>query len=207
MLLHEMAHLVTGLPNGDRDRTHTWQHGHQFCAAYLVLVRHELGVAAHDALRVSMKAHRVRYTPPRSRPMTDEQRAAAAARLAANRRAPSPHRYGLVRKTGDLGPVIGVELSGKRNRSSRRTLSEPYTGPIFAPSRVHDYVHVQREGQMHLDARRGTIDPERAVVRASTEALERWAADPYNYIERDQWVITDLAEHLAPTEAAARLGS
>lgn len=73
VVIHELAHHFAGLRHG---------HDHVFCAVYLKLVLWHYGREAHDALKKSMKEQGVRFTPPRKRkPLTDEQRAAAAARL------------------------------------------------------------------------------------------------------------------------------
>lgn len=79
IVLHEISHLVAGVSQ---------QHGWKFCAVYLDLVRHFMGKEAHDKLKASFKAHRVRFTAPRAkREISEEQRAALVERLAVARAA------------------------------------------------------------------------------------------------------------------------
>ena len=95
VMLHEMAHVlqmftrrhVVTCVGGKLDRDGPWQsHGWQFGFCYLLLVRNELGKAAHDDLKAEFKANKVRYTAPRQgRPLVGAEREAALARLAANR--------------------------------------------------------------------------------------------------------------------------
>jgi putative metallohydrolase (TIGR04338 family) len=85
VVLHELAHIIV-----EREylelRKETAPHGWLFCETYLKLVLYMLGREAHDALKASFKAHKVKFTKPRERkPITDEQRAALIARLAAAR--------------------------------------------------------------------------------------------------------------------------
>lgn len=86
VLLHELAHNVTTFRWGYQSAGHGWQ----FCSVYLDLVRHFLGAEAHDALKTSFDGNKVRYRQPRTRTLTDDQRAAAAERLAAWREAQGP---------------------------------------------------------------------------------------------------------------------
>lgn len=73
VMLHELAHYVT--PQRPA-------HGWQFAANYLLLVQHQLGKEAADALRAKFKFFRVRYTKPRAkRPMTEEQKQVLRERL------------------------------------------------------------------------------------------------------------------------------
>ena len=83
--VHELAHII-------HHRSGNWRkteaaHGWQFCAIYLKLVLYVLGREKHDALKAAFKAHKVRFTEPRKRNLTDEQRQALADRLAAYRKA------------------------------------------------------------------------------------------------------------------------
>jgi putative metallohydrolase (TIGR04338 family) len=81
--LHEMAHIVT-----NRHFRGQAGHGWEFCAVMLDLVRFCMGTEAHATLLASYKAHKVRYRAPRKRaPLTPEQRAALAQRLATARAA------------------------------------------------------------------------------------------------------------------------
>ncbi len=85
IVIHEMAHIVTNRHYGERGLA---SHGWQFCAVFLDLVRFIMGNEAHDALKVSFKANKVRFTKPRTRkPLSPERRAALAERLAAARAA------------------------------------------------------------------------------------------------------------------------
>lgn len=209
VLIHEMAHLVTGLPDGDRDLAHDWHHGHQFCATYLVIVRHELGTEAHKALRLSMKDKRVKYTPPRSRPMTDEQRAEAAARLAAIRKPASPHRYAFVLADPPSDVIVGIEVAGQRGRHRHESFApdDPRSGlPVYTSRASGDRVTYQAppgsERRFGLDGH-GTIDPERAVTRTSIEGLERWAnSGVWHLGPRRLWTIVDIGPAAATDQAA-----
>lgn len=79
-LTHELAHHLTR----HADEAHGWE----FCATLLWLVRSRYGADVHDQLRAAFREHRVRYTAPRARrQLSDEQRVAASARLAAARAA------------------------------------------------------------------------------------------------------------------------
>lgn len=82
VLMHELAHSIN-----HRTNDNATGHGWQYCSIYLGLVSRFLSTAAADALKAQFKAHRVRYNAPRARaPMSDEQRAALVARLAAVRK-------------------------------------------------------------------------------------------------------------------------
>lgn len=84
IVLHEVAHVI----NYRHSDTDVAGHGWEFCAVFLDLVRFIMGREAHDALKQSFKDHKVRFTKPRTRkPLTPEQRAVLAARLAAARAA------------------------------------------------------------------------------------------------------------------------
>jgi putative metallohydrolase (TIGR04338 family) len=78
IVLHELAHIIT--VRQFWLQTHA-PHGWQFAAVYLDLVKWMMGGAAHDALKASFKAHKVKFRKPVKRNLTDEQRAALAARL------------------------------------------------------------------------------------------------------------------------------
>jgi putative metallohydrolase (TIGR04338 family) len=85
VVLHELAHIIV-----ERERLHPKNeiadHGWHFCEVYLKLVLYMMGREAHDALKASFKKHKVKFTQPRERkPISDEQRAVLAARLAAAR--------------------------------------------------------------------------------------------------------------------------
>lgn len=76
VLLHEFAHALTfSYSRAD--------HGWEFCACYLMLVRRFLGREAEATLMREFKARRVRYRRPRKRALTEEQRAAARERMLA----------------------------------------------------------------------------------------------------------------------------
>lgn len=80
VVAHELAHAATwnqGVP-----------HGWEFAAAYLRLVRVGIGPEAEAELRAAFREHRVKFRAPvKRRPMSDEQKVAAAARLAEYRAA------------------------------------------------------------------------------------------------------------------------
>lgn len=83
IVLHEMAHIIA-----NRHFQGHAGHGWQFCAVMLDLVRFCMGTEAHATLMASYDAHKVRYRAPRKRaPLTPEQRAALAQRLATARAA------------------------------------------------------------------------------------------------------------------------
>jgi putative metallohydrolase (TIGR04338 family) len=83
IVLHEMAHIIA-----ERHFQGHASHGWQFCAVMLDLVRFCMGNEAHATLLASYNAHKVRYRAPRKRaPLTPEQRAALAQRLATARAA------------------------------------------------------------------------------------------------------------------------
>lgn len=95
VIIHEMAHELRNYQRrveaqreylaGQR-RPKPAPHGWEFAATYLQMVLWFLGREAHDKLKASFKSHKVRYTAPRaSKPLTPEQKAALAARLAAYR--------------------------------------------------------------------------------------------------------------------------
>lgn len=77
ILLHELAHALT--PVGAA------AHGWEFAQAMLRLVKNRIGKEAEKALRLSFRKHRVRMKPKRSRPMSEEQKAALRERLAGYR--------------------------------------------------------------------------------------------------------------------------
>jgi putative metallohydrolase (TIGR04338 family) len=80
VVIHEVAHHLVS--------RYVAAHGWEFCEAYLKLVSHFIGTDAAKRLKTEFKAHRVKYTRPRpKRPISDEQRAVLAARLATARAA------------------------------------------------------------------------------------------------------------------------
>lgn len=82
VVLHEIAHIATNRQWG----TQIPAHGRHFAKVYLELVRHKMGKDAGARLKAAFAKHKVKHSLPR-KPMTDEQREAAAARLAAVREA------------------------------------------------------------------------------------------------------------------------
>jgi putative metallohydrolase (TIGR04338 family) len=84
IVLHELAHTIV---HRHFKRSEAASHGWQFASVFLDLVMSMMGKEAHDALRASFKAHKVRYTEPRKRVVTPEQRDVLRARLAAMRAA------------------------------------------------------------------------------------------------------------------------
>lgn len=84
VVLHEFAHCLNQRINGGRVAGHGWQ----FAAIYVELVRFEMGKEAADKLKAEFKAGRVRWKRPRKkRELSNEERAAIAARLKAGREA------------------------------------------------------------------------------------------------------------------------
>lgn len=81
VILHEIAHEVVGRTIGHRNVA---AHGREFCQVYLELVGHMMGDDARKALKDEFQAHKVKHTKAR-KPMSEEQRAAAAERLTAAR--------------------------------------------------------------------------------------------------------------------------
>lgn len=78
VVIHELAHCITEREFG----SHVAGHGWQFCSVYLRMVSVLMGREAHDELKASFKAHRVKFRAPRAkRKLSPEQRAAAIARL------------------------------------------------------------------------------------------------------------------------------
>jgi putative metallohydrolase (TIGR04338 family) len=82
IVLHELAHTIAARHYRPYEIA---SHGWQFAAIFLDLVKSMMGSAAHDALRAAFKTHKVRYTEPRRRDLTPEQKDALRARLAAMR--------------------------------------------------------------------------------------------------------------------------
>lgn len=82
VVLHELAHTLH-LRNHPREAFHGWR----FCSIYLQIVRAFIGKAAHDSLKQQFKELGVKYREPKKRVLTDEQKAALRARLAAVRAA------------------------------------------------------------------------------------------------------------------------
>ena len=78
VILHEVAHALT------YDEKTPW-HGWEFAECFLYLVRVYMGRGHEESLRSQYKIRKVKYKPPRKSRMTDEQKAAAAERLAAAR--------------------------------------------------------------------------------------------------------------------------
>lgn len=208
ILLHEVAHLVSiekrDLPGWDGEED-ARSHGRAFASVFLLLVGHYCGAADKKALAAAFRAEGVRYVPKRKREMDPEAKAALVARLNANRPAASPHRYTLVLRDGPTVPVASAEIAGRRNRSTHMTIpaGDPRaTGPVYVSPASGDYVHYQREEPTrHGTMRQGTIDPERALTRATVEALERSLKKCW-WVRRAEWDIVDIADALAEIKAA-----
>lgn len=84
VILHELAHIIVHREIGMSVAGHGWQ----FCQTFLKLTLYIQGREAHDELKAAFKRFKVRYTEPRKRkPLTAEQRAVLAARLATARAA------------------------------------------------------------------------------------------------------------------------
>lgn len=83
VMLHEIAHVVVDRTIGQRAAA---GHGREFCQVYLELVGHMMGDDARKALKAEFQEKKVKHTRPR-KPLSAEQRAAAAERLAKARAA------------------------------------------------------------------------------------------------------------------------
>lgn len=104
VVTHELAHTFCQREHGEKTAAHGWE----YCSIYLKLVLYGMGRQAHDELKASFKAHKVRFTKPRKRqPLSPERRAQLAARLAATRviRQPKPQRLEILE--GLLNQVFG----------------------------------------------------------------------------------------------------
>lgn len=75
IVLHEVAHCLAHW--GPEHAFHGWR----FCEVYLFLVRRVLGVDAERRLKTAFRAHRVRFSKPRKRVLTEEQKQALRERL------------------------------------------------------------------------------------------------------------------------------
>lgn len=131
VVLHEMAHLAYAdrHPDFDGDRR---SHGWVFCDVYLRLVSRFLGVGNAAALKKRFKDGKVQFRPKRTRTLTPEQRAAAAARLAAARS-----------ERGNTKAIEGVEFTWTARADGRR---EYRTGDGFT-------VRPARHGVRYQDLR------------------------------------------------------
>lgn len=110
VVLHELAHIAMTRLHGSRVADHGWE----FCSAELALVRRFIGVAAHDALRDSFRAHGVRYTAPRAVPVAAKANPERDARLAAWREANATKKSANDRIASLLDPVA-VEQATRAN--------------------------------------------------------------------------------------------
>lgn len=81
ILLHEIAHHATTRAFGRQAAAH----GREFAKVMLELVRHKMGDEVWRTLKDSFVKHKVKHSLPR-KPMSEEQRRAAAERLAAVRK-------------------------------------------------------------------------------------------------------------------------
>jgi putative metallohydrolase (TIGR04338 family) len=83
IVVHELSHTIT---IRELAGTGPAAHGWQFCSVYLKLVMWTHGREAHDALKASFKAARVKIRPPRKgKPLSPERKAQLIATLAAAR--------------------------------------------------------------------------------------------------------------------------
>jgi putative metallohydrolase (TIGR04338 family) len=83
VVLHELAHTISRRQFGFEPPAHGWE----FCSVYLRLVLLFMGREAHDKLKASFKAKRVKFTAPRKvRQLSPEDKAALVARLKAGLR-------------------------------------------------------------------------------------------------------------------------
>ncbi len=84
IVLHELAHIVSKRKFGSWIAGHGWE----YCETYLTLTLYVLGREAHDALKASFKANKVKFRKPRQgKPLTPERRAQLTATLATARAA------------------------------------------------------------------------------------------------------------------------
>lgn len=88
IVCHEVAHLYSAAQirkalGWSREQADGRSHGREWAALYVLLVGHWCGTANATQLKKEMRARNVRYTAKRI--MSEEQRQAAAARLAAHR--------------------------------------------------------------------------------------------------------------------------
>ncbi len=200
VVLHEVAHLVDLEPHmlpGWDGEPDTRPHGRAFVAIYLRLVGRFCGQNDRKALAAACKEHGVKYRPRRRRQMTVEAKAAAVARLAASRPAPSPHRFALMRTGLPDRRILWTETARQHGRvdiSERFQHGDPMShGPVFASKATGDYVVFDRApGSYHSLSIAGTVDRERAVTRATVESIERWAAKN-RWLTRSEWTIVDIA--------------
>jgi len=80
IVLHELSHTIVRRKHGVVKAA---GHGWQFAETYLLLVRHVMGVEAHDLLKESFRKHRVKFCEPRKKKqLTAEERSALIERLA-----------------------------------------------------------------------------------------------------------------------------
>lgn len=179
ILLHEVAHLVNlnWFPNwdGEPDRR---AHGAQFAHVYLLLIGRFCSVADRENLKASFREHNVRFRPKKTRRMTDEQRAAAAARLAASRPAPSPHRWTYCRVLDTAhGPVRLYACT--------------------AQWKVFRYTDATGNGYCWAY---GTNDASKAITRAAEASALRLGAQR-GYDSDPRWSLVDIASELGLTPA------
>lgn len=91
IVCHELAHTIVCREYERGPNKELAAHGWRFAETYLKVVLYCMGREAHDALKAAFKEHRVRFRPKRERaPLSPEQRAVMAARLAAARLARKP---------------------------------------------------------------------------------------------------------------------
>lgn len=79
IVLHELSHCIQWRRYG---AWRTAGHGWQFCAIYLDLVRFMMGRDAYEALKLSFRANRVRWTPKKRVVMSEEAKEKLRARMA-----------------------------------------------------------------------------------------------------------------------------
>ncbi len=61
VILHELAHCITGIKHGYYERDTVPFHGREFCSHLLALVKRWLGPDQARALQAAFKEHRVKY--------------------------------------------------------------------------------------------------------------------------------------------------
>lgn len=189
ILLHEVAHLVShhkaDMPGWYRCDEDTRSHGRAFMVAYLDLLGHYCGTADKRALMAECRKRGVKYRPRRRRDLTDEQRAELAARLAAHRPAPSPHRYAYRKIVETTNGPLAVYVSSRRGDMAQWT-------------------HPDRSG---FSATAGTIYPKRAATRTTPERLAKWAEVNAWWVSHDDYEVVDIADLIIPDQRAAAVAA
>lgn len=81
VVCHELAHAIAFAKYFAISRN-VQGHGWQFCATYLHLIRHYIGLEEYNTLKASFKKHKVKFRAPRKkRKFTPEQRLVLVERM------------------------------------------------------------------------------------------------------------------------------